>query len=226
MSVAAAVAAAVVFVVLLHRPIRHRPVVFYAAAIGLDLLLVLGHQAGVPVFLWRAVLGFHSRCLFAFSLFVIVMFTGVLRNGSRMKSVLLPIRAELSLIASLLVLGHVVAYASSYANRLLAPASPTAVLASAVAALLVLLLVPLAITSAKAVKRRMAAGSWRSLQRTAYLFWGLVFAHVLVMLGPSALSGADSARMNILAYFLVFAAYLILRIRRLVLDSRERESRC
>lgn len=222
MSIVAVLAASVGFVAVFRKPLQRCPGVFYAVAVGLDLLLAQGHQAGAPVLLWRAGLTFHTRCLFAFSLFAIVMFAGVLKDGTRVKGVLLPIRAELSLVAALLAFGHIATFAAPYVGRLLAGTSINVALASTSAVLLVLLLVPHSITSVKAVKRRMPAKIWKSLQRYAYLFWGLVFAHVLLILGPSALAGADSARASLVVYTAVFAAYAVLRTRRFALDRRER----
>lgn len=211
---------AVLFTALFRKPLQRHPGIFYTVAIALDVLLVAGSSWGIPVALWRFVLLFHSRCLFAFGLFAIVMFIGVLKEGSPLKQALLPVRAELSIFAALLALGHVLGFAALYLGRLLARATPDTVLVVGVAAALVVLLMPLTVTSFKAVKRRMRAATWRRLQRFAYLFWALVFAHVLVVLGPSAASGAPGALESIAVYAVLFASYAALRIYRALADRR------
>lgn len=214
--------AAVLFTALLRKPLQRHPGIFYALAIVLDVLLVAGPSWSIPVALWRFALLFHSRCLFAFGLFAVVMFIGVLKEGSPLKQALLPVRAELSIFAALLALGHVLGFAALYLGRLLTQAAPYTVLVVGVAAALVVLLVPLTVTSFKAVKRRMGAATWKRLQRFAYLFWTLVFAHVLVVLGPFAALGAPGALESIAVYAVLFAMYAILRVYRALADRRMR----
>lgn len=224
MDIVVMLAAAIAFVAVFRKPLQKHPGIFYAIAVALDLLLVVGSSLGLPVMLWRVVLQFHSRCLFAFALFAVVMFIGVLRNGSALKVALLPIRAELSIFAAILAAGHILNFAVQYVLRLLGGADAAILFAIVVAAMITVLLVPLTITSFKAVKRRMSAVSWKRLQRFAYLFWGLVFVHVLLILGPSAASGAATAIESIVVYAALFAAYAILRIYRAIADARARES--
>ncbi|MFQ8866773.1 MAG: hypothetical protein ACLR67_00475 [Eggerthella lenta] len=54
--------------------------------------------------------------------------------------------------------------------------------------LLVLLLV-LGVTSFGFVKKHMRTESWKRLQRWAYVFFGLVYVHLMLMLAPAASRG-------------------------------------
>ena len=66
--------------------------------------------------------------------------------------------------------------------------------------------------------RRLKAKSWKRLQSLAYAFYVLVFAHLLLMLEPSA-AGAWLCKKT-LVYAVVFGGYFIARIWRAVCDRR------
>ena len=57
------------------------------------------------------------------------------------------------------------------------------------------------------------------MQRWVYVFFGLVYAHLMLLLAPAALSGrsADVA-LNVGIYTVVFGAYALARIRRAAKD--------
>ena len=58
------------------------------------------------------------KCTLATALFAVVMYIGVFARDSRVATYLRPIRAELSIMAWLLSLGHMAIYLSSYAANL------------------------------------------------------------------------------------------------------------
>ena len=70
-------------------------------------------------------------------------------------------------------------------------------------ALLVLLLV-LGVTSFAFVKRRMRTDSWKRLQRWAYVFFGLVYVHLMLMLAPAASQGGEAAVASVVVYTVIF----------------------
>ena len=140
-----------------------------------------GHRAGRRCIrtgqgVWLGLSGCGNRScscrqknILAFSLFVIVMFQGVLSDGAWLKRALLPIRGELSIIACILSLGHVTVFGTAYLERMAFARdllSPFGVLAVAAAVCVVALMVPLFVTSFKVVRSRMAARSWKSCRRS------------------------------------------------------------
>lgn len=229
MSIVLALVCAIAFVAIFRIPIQRHPAVFYVLALALDALLLVGQSIGMPVIVWRTVLSLHSRCLFAFALFAIVMFIGALKDGSKLKTLLLPIRAELSILATLLVVGHVWNYASVYIAKLASGTFGSDMIGACVAFALVAVLIPLAVTSIKAVKRRMDGKTWKRVQRFAYVFWGLVYAHVTFVLGFSAAAGGASAQESLAVYTILFALYLTCRFVRFATDrsatGKEQEAR-
>ena len=91
-----------------------------------------------------------------------------------------------------------------------------------VALLLLVLVLVLGITSFRFVKKHMDAKSWKKLQNFAYVFYGLVLVHVLLVLGKSAISGGTQAAITLAVYVVVFGGYIVARIWRAVVDKRER----
>lgn len=209
-------------VLVLNRPIRKAPVVFYVLAIALDVLLFANGIYDFPKEVHNALMVLMKKGGLAVSMFVVVMYIGVFRRNGWLSSKLRPIRAELSIIACLLIVGHMATYLSSYLPRLLGGVNTRAnVMAGFIIALcLLVLLVVLGVTSFRFVKKHMKARSWKKLQSLAYIFYAFVFVHLLLMLGPSALHGNSTAISTVAVYSVVFVAYIILRIIRAVADRK------
>lgn len=159
---------------------------------------------------------------FATAVFVVVMFAGAVSRGSLMQKKLMPIRAELSIIASILTLGHNFSAGQTYFVLLFTQPSklPVNQLAAAVCSLVMLcIMLPLFITSFPKVRKKMVAKTWKKLQRTAYVFYGLIYVHVLLLAIPRARAGHTSAVINIAIFSVVFLGYGVMRVRK-ALDNR------
>ena len=159
----------------------------------------------------------------ACALFIAVMFASAVPNGSGFMRTVMPIRGELSILASILTLGHNIAFGRTYFVRLFRGASmPGNVLAAAICSLLMIaIMLPLFITSFKRVRRRMKPGSWKRLQRLAYVFYGLMYIHVLLLNLPGARTSA-AAQCNVIVYSVVFLTYACMRIRKALLRRNRR----
>ena len=89
-----------------------------------------------------------------------------------------------------------------------------------VSSLLIVLLAALTVTSFNAVKTRMSSDAWKRLQKTAYVFFGLVYVHLMLMLAPAASRGGEAAVASVAVCTVVFGAYAALRVRRAFVDRR------
>lgn len=208
----------------LRRPLKAAPWAFY----GLSVLLVASLFAGNAGLLgtaWKPLILLLQRCMLPLALFTVVMYIGVFPKDSRVGRWLRPIRAELSIIACILALGHMCLYLSPYLSRALAGAMGAPMAASFIISMVLFaLLLVLGVTSFDAVKRRMTATRWKSTQRLAYLFFGLTYAHLLFMIAPAALHGGEQAALSVAIYSVVFVGYAAARIARWHIDSA-RETR-
>lgn len=216
-----ALVGATAFAVLCKGAIKARPGAFYALAVALDVLFVVGSFVRLPGVVDDALFLLLHKCTLATALFVIVMFVGVFKRDGRVAQRLRPIRAELSIMAWLLSLGHMAVYLVSYATRLSSGLAQANVAASLVVALVLFaLLLVLGVTSFNFVKRRMSKVSWKRVQRWAYPFFGLAYVHLMLMLLPSAARGGSAAQTSVFVYTAVFGAYAVLRVRRALVDRR------
>lgn len=201
--------------VLLADLIRKAPAVFYVLAALSVVILFAGFNGLLPGSLWKALLIPVRRCMVALALFAVVMFIGVLPRGSWLDTRLRPVRAELSIIACILCMGHMCAYLGTYASRALAGSLGASTLVSFMVALVLFVLVlVLGVTSFNFVKHRMRSRTWKSVQLLAYPFFGLTWVHLMFMLVPAALLGGGQALASVIIYTVLFGAYLVLRLYR------------
>ena len=215
------------FAVGLKKPIHKVPWLFYLLAIVVDLLVIYGSKLDFPQWFYANVVMANGRCLFAFGLFTVVMFIGVLKDGSKLKRWLTPIRAELSIIAAILAIGHMIRYVNVYSLRVITnPVSVTngMLFSFIIAMLIAVMLVLLTITSFKFVKRHMNAKVWKGVQRLAYPFFVLIYAHVLLIMLRPLLTGAAGAMTNAIVYGAVVLLYVVLRLRRFAEDRAAKRS--
>ena len=198
----------------LRTPLHKWPVAFYVLAVAADVAYVIGVEGLLP----RVVMGpltlLMGKCVLSLALFVVVMYIGVFAKGSKVHQWLKPVRSELSIIACILACGHMAVYLGSYAPRLGGTLGVNVVSALVVALALLVLLLVLGVTSFAFVKRRMR------LQRWAYVFFGLVYVHLMLMLAPAASQGGEAAVASVVVYTVIFGAYAALRVRRALVDRR------
>ena len=212
--------ATVVGCLVFRAPLKKAPVLFYVLAIALDVFFAAGLSLGLPRELWSVLMLLMQKCTLSLAIFVVVMYIGVFRVDSQVGRWLRPVRSELSIIACILAAGHMAVYLAAFAPRLSAghAVNSNVALSFGVAVALLALLLVLGVTSFSFVKRRMRADSWKRLQRFAYLFFGLVYVHLMVMLAPAALQGGAASRESIVVYSVVFIGYGVARVARALAD--------
>lgn len=223
MRLIAGVLIAVLFVALFRVPIKKAPIVFYLLAVAGTGFYLYGVIEGLPAWMWKSFMFLFQKNIFAFGLFCVVMFIGVLKEGSALRKALMPIRGELSIIACLLSAGHMVVFGQTYLlqiNAFIGASSLMYLVASFVALVAAALMVPLFVTSIRKIRASMNQTSWKRVQLLAYPFFILVFVHILFFIGPSALERGGSQLINVLCYTALFAAYGVLRIRKYAGDRK------
>lgn len=210
----------------LLRPAMQRyPLAFYLACIGLDVVLIALSAGVLPQATVQIATMLLRRGFIALSLFVIVMYIGVFPYGSKVRNFFSPIRAVLAICACILALGHVSAYFATFIPRLFTGNLTEPMAVSMVAGLVLLaLLLVLGITSFRAVRRAMGGKAWIKLQKLSYLFYGLIYAHSMCLLVPSALQHGQAAQVSVVVYSVVFGGYAIARILRAVADGHRKEA--
>lgn len=210
---------------------KHATLFFIGAAVlaaAAVLCTITGAAAAFPPWFRTWVWPIFSKASFATALFVVVMYTGALPNGSPRMKKLMPIRGELSIVASILTLGHNVSYGRTYFRLLFTQPDrlPANQIAAAILSLLMMcIMVPLWITSFPAVRKKMKARNWKRLQRLAYAFYAMIYCHVMLLTVPGLLQGNRTARLTVLVYSVVFLSYVICRIQKAVLIRNQKSGK-
>lgn len=235
MAFLANLAFAVIFTFIFRKPIKKVPWIFYIVALALSVLyytfMALGTPTltGIPKSLMIATM---QKGSLGMAFFIIVMYIGVLSRSSKLRNMFNPIRGELSIIAWFLVMGHVVFYLQTqlrivqigmerYLER-----QPFMFFGAVVCGLLLfVLLAVLGITSFNAIRKAMKTKTWKKIQAWAYVFYAGLYAHLVLVLLPSALANGMTARISIAVYTVIFGVYLVLRIRRASIDRKAKQAK-
>ena len=200
--------------------IRRRAGLCYALAAALALGSAAGLWSGVigelPAWCARWVTPILTKGALAMSLFFFVMFANAVPNGSAFMKRMMPIRGQLSIIASILAIGHGVALGRAQLEHALAGRLDGFIGAAAliVSLLLMGVMLPLFVTSFRRVRRRMKPGTWKKLQRGAYGFYALAFLHIILFNVKGARAGDAGSLVNVFAYGALFVSYAVLRGRK------------
>lgn len=213
---------AVAFVFLCGKALKKHPNLFYIGAGIITAVLALIPFDGVPDFVNNYILALFRRGSFATAIFIIVMYTGALKNGSALMKKLIVIRGELSIMASIMILCHNIFFGKIYFVRLFTSAStmPVTQLLAAIASLLMLvIMIPLAIMSFQKIRKKMKAKLWKRLQRFAYAFYALIYIHIFLLTYSSAQAHRGDYALSLILYTIVFGVYLVMRVRKYLLKK-------
>lgn len=182
--------------------------VLVTAVTALDLVSEI--PMALDLLLWRPL----AHGTLATAVWAAVMYAGAVSNGSALQRQVMPIRGELSIIASILTLGHNLAAGQEYFVRLLPGGGLrlSEMLATVCSLVMLAVMLPLFVTSFPSVRKKMDAKRWKRLQRWAYLFYGLTYLHVLLLFVPIARMGKGTAVLNLLIFTMVFLGYGFLRV--------------
>lgn len=209
-------ALAALLILLGQKWIRRRPAVCYSLATLVSLAVIAtvwsGAAAGLPAWT-NFIVPIFTQGGLAGALFMAVMFAAAVPNGSKFMRTVMPIRGEVSIIASILTLGHNIVFGRTYFVSLFSGAAmPANLLLAAICSLIMLaIMLPLFVTSFKRVRRLMPPKRWKRLQRLAYGFYALMYVHILLLNLPSARAGSPSARLNAVVYSAIFLSYGCMR---------------
>lgn len=156
--------------------------------------------------------------------FILVMFAGALHSKSRWKMVLVPIRGELAIYASILASGHIFIYGKTQYSHLLMGDDmlPAIRISVIITIIMIALMLPCFVTSFIRIRKKMNPQRWKKLQRSSYLFYALIYLHVFFVNLPAALDGQLTHIQNIFLYSVIFLLYFGMRIRK-ELDRRGKQ---
>ncbi len=191
--------------------------IFYISAVIVTVIISIADFRNLPTFVNNYIIALFSRGALATALWCVVMWAGAFPNGSKPIKTLMPIRGELSIFAAILTLGHNIGYGKTYFVRLFTDAgrmSTGQISASIMTIVMLLIMIPLTIMSFPSVRKKMNAKLWKKIQRTAYVFYALIYVHVMTLCVPMARTGREGYLLSIFMYSLVFISYGVFRIKK------------
>lgn len=198
-----------------HGALKRHPGAFYALAVLIVIAEVIYYQAGIrdlaPEWVTQYVVNLFKRGALSTAMFVVVMYTGALDGRRPVVRTLMGVRGQLSILACILTLGHNIIYGLKHFVHLFTnpwDMKPQTIIAAILSLVMIALMLPLLATSFRCVRSRMKAADWKRLQRLAYLFFGLIYVHIMVLFVPKF----EKKYLDILFYTVIFGVYLILRV--------------
>ena len=224
-----AILIAVLVAFFLDKPLKKCPAAFYITAAVLTVASIVITQSDINIssrFVRDNVLGIFSRGALGTAFWAVVMWAGALPNGSAPIKKLMPIRGELSITAAILTFSHIITYGVMYISNLIKGRTGSDfVVTSIVCLAMVLIMTPLTVMSFKKIRKKMNAKTWKKIQRLAYIFYALIYVHILVLFVPKAQKGREGYFLSILVYSAVFIGYAVMRIRKYYIAGKKPEKK-
>lgn len=207
------------FIYFLKDSLKKHAGIYYIGAAVISIAVFLIGFLPMPLFLKNNILGIFAKGSLGTAMFVAVMYAGALPKGSKLIAPLMKIRGELSITAAILVLCHNFTYGMTYFRMLFTKTSmlsATQLAAAVISLVLIAIMLVLTVTSFPSVRKKMQAKKWKQLQRTAYVFYGLMYVHIMLINIPYARLGLGMYIANVVIYSIVFLGYAAMRIAKAV----------
>lgn len=208
---------ALIFSLVCGDRLKKNPVPFYIGTVLISLLSIFAtwSEMTMPALISKWIIPIFAGGGLTGAFFVIVMYAGAFPNRSLGAKTFIPLRGPLSIIASINGLGHTIAYGLSYYKKAmngLSGLSTSLLVFIVLSTIMTLIMIPLFITSFISIRRKMKAVNWKKLQRFAYVFYFLLFIHVMMLMVPPTLRGSKGYDITVFVYAFIFLSYFVCRV--------------
>mgnify|MGYP000941193163 FL=1 len=210
------------------KALKKKPAVLYGICILLSLVSIFyPREGGLPFldFFFKKIM---QRGILAGSLFILVMLAPVLPKSFSGRKTIYLLRGEMAICASLITLAHNLAFGGKYFGALFLGQGHISLMelhAAIVSCLMILLLIPLTITSFQTVRRKMQVKTWKKLQNWSYLFYLLLYLHIFFIYQGALIRGKGEYFFTLMLYSFIFGFYGFLRIRQYRVQKETREKK-
>ena len=210
------------------KAVKKKPAVLYGICILLSLASIFYPREGGLPFLDFFFQKIMQRGILAGSLFILVMIAPVLPKRFSGRKTIYLLRGEMAISASLITVAHNLAFGGKYFGAVFFGQGHISLMelhAAIVSCLMILLLIPLTITSFQTVRRKMQAKTWKKLQNWSYLFYLLLYLHIFFIYQGALLRGKGEYFFTLMLYSFLFGFYGFLRIRQYRMQKETREKK-
>ena len=210
------------------KALKKKPAVLYGICILLSLVSIFyPREGGLPFldFFFKKIM---QRGVLAGSLFIWVMLAPVLPKSFSGRKTIYLLRGEMAICASLITLAHNLAFGGKYFGALFLGQGHISLMelhAAIVSCLMILLLIPLTVTSFQTVRRKMQAKTWKKLQNWSYLFYLLLYLHIFFIYQGALIRGKGEYFFTLMLYSFIFGLYGFLRIRQYRIQKEGKEKK-
>ena len=210
------------------KAVKKKPAVLYGICILLSLVSIFyPREGGLPFldFFFKKIM---QRGILAGSLFILVMLAPVLPKRFSGRKTIYLLRGETAISASLITLAHNLAFGGKYFGAVFFGQGHISLMelhAAIVSCLMILLLIPLTITSFQTVRRKMQAKTWKKVQNWSYLFYLLLYLHIFFIYQGALIRGKGEYFFTLMLYSFLFGFYGFLRIRQYRVQKETREKK-
>ena len=210
------------------KALKKKPAVLYGICILLSLVSIFyPREGGLPFldFFFKKIM---QRGVLAGSLFIWVMLAPVLPKSFSGRKTIYLLRGEMAICASLITLAHNLAFGGKYFGALFLGQGHISLMelhAAIVSCLMILLLIPLTVTSFQAVRRKMQGKTWKKLQNWSYLFYLLLYLHIFFIYQGALIRGKGEYFFTLMLYSFIFGLYGFLRIRQYRIQKEGKEKK-
>ena len=210
------------------KALKKKPAVLYGICILLSLVSIFyPREGGLPFldFFFKKIM---QRGVLAGSLFIWVMLASVLPKSFAGRKTIYLLRGEMAICASLITLAHNLAFGGKYFGALFFGQGHISLMelhAAIVSCLMILLLIPLTITSFQTVRRKMQGKTWKKLQNWSYLFYLLLYLHIFFIYQGALIRGKGDYFFTLMIYSFIFGFYGFLRIRQYRIQKESKEKK-
>ena len=210
------------------KALKKKPAVLYGICILLSLVSIFYPRGGGLPFLDFFFKKIMQRGVLAGSLFIWVMLAPVLPKSFSGRKTIYLLRGEMAICASLITLAHNLAFGGKYFGALFLGQGHISLMelhAAIVSCLMILLLIPLTVTSFQAVRRKMQGKTWKKLQNWSYLFYLLLYLHIFFIYQGALIRGKGDYFFTLMIYSFIFGFYGFLRIRQYRIQKEGKEKK-
>ena len=210
------------------KAVKKKPAALYGICILLSLVSIFyPREGGLPFldFFFKKIM---QKGVLAGSLFILVMLAPVLPKRFSGRKTIYLLRGEMAISASLITLAHNLAFGGKYFGAVFFGQGHISLMelhAAIVSCLMILLLIPLTITSFQTVRRKMQAKTWKKVQNWSYLFYLLLYLHIFFIYQGALLRGKGEYFFTLMLYSFLFGFYGFLRIRQYRMQKETREKK-
>ena len=163
------------------------------------------------------ILALFDKGILATAIFIVVMFGAVLPKKWGIRKKIMRTRGELSIVAGITLLPHLVHYLIDFMANMERFRNLTGTAFWLYSRIILFglyagaIFIPLWVTSFHRIRKMLKGKRWKALQRHAYLFYAFVYAHVVLVYASHDWEGYG---IEAVAYTVLFATYLVLRFYR------------